>query len=429
MKDLFKTILKDFHHSLPVKGVKPRELQVPVRSGKIISLIGPRRSGKTFYFYHIINQLLEEIPSEQIVYLNFEDERFDIAKEHFQVLMDAYFELYPENIGRELFFFFDEIQEIEGWEKFVRRIYDTFSKNIFITGSSAKMLGKEIATHLRGRSLTYRLFPLSYKEFCKFKNIDVTDQYSTAGKSLLKRALQDYLFCGGFPELLELKPELIPMTLQSYFDVMIFRDIVERHQVRNIPALKYFIKRLFNTISSEFSINKIFNELKSMGFRIGKDQLYQFLEYVTDCFLFFLHYPYQQSLRKQQMGNKKIYAIDPGLVNAVTFRFTHDYGKLLENVVFLHLIRNHMEIYFTRNHYECDFLLIEPETPLRAIQVAYTLSEPETRSREITALEKAIDKFGLSSAYIITFDGKETLSVGGKTIEVLPAWQWLLSED
>lgn len=174
-----------------------------------------------------------------------------------------------------------------GWEKFVRRVYDTISRNIFITGSSAKMLGKEIATNLRGRHLIYQLFPLSFKEYCQFQTVDTSDIHSTTGKAVLKRNLSQYLLNGGFPEILILKPELVPKTLQSCFDVMIFRDIIERYQINNPIALKYFIKKLFNTIASEFSVHKIFNELKSLGIRIGKDRLYQYLEYATDSFLFF----------------------------------------------------------------------------------------------------------------------------------------------
>ena len=426
MKELFKTIILDFQQILPVKNVQPRELDVPVASGKIISLIGPRRSGKTYFFYQLINQLLKRISSEKIVYINFEDERLDIRKEHLQFIIDAYFELYSEVSSADIFFFFDEIQEIEGWEKFVRRIYDTVSKNIFITGSSAKMLGKEIATHLRGRPLVYRLFPLSFKEFCQFNGVDTSDTHSTRGKARLRKSFYHYLSVGGFPEIPFLQNELISKTLQSYFDVMMFRDIIERQQVRNIPVLKYFIKKLFNTIASEFSINKIFNELKSLGFRVSKDKLYQFLEYVTDSFMFFINSPYEASVTKTQMLNKKIYAIDTGLVNAVTFRYSSDYGKLLENVIFLHFARKDMESYFLRNSFECDFVVNE-SGKRGAIQVAYSLIEPGTRKREVNTLLKALDQLNLSRGLIITADEKETLTVADKKIDILPAWEWLLA--
>lgn len=427
MKELFKTIILDFQQILPVKSVQPRELDIPVGSGKIISLIGPRRSGKTYFFYQLINQLLKQISPEKIVYINFEDERLDVRKEHLQFIIDACFELYPEIPPADFYFFFDEIQEIEGWEKFVRRIYDTVSKNIFITGSSAKMLSQEIATHLRGRPLVYQLFPLSFKEFCQFIGVDATDTHSTRGKARLRKSFAHYLSNGGFPEIAFLPPELVSKTLQSYFDVMMFRDIIERHQVRNIPALKYFMKRLFNTISSEFSIHKIFNELKSLGFRISKDKLYQFLEYVTDSYLFFVHLTYEVSVTRSQMSSKKIYAIDTGLVNAVTFRYTDDVGKLLENAVFLHLARQNTESYFLRNSFECDFVVVDESGERRALQVAYSLMDAATREREVNSLLKALQRLNLPQGFIITADEKETLTVAEKKIDILPAWEWLLS--
>ena len=427
MKNIFKTIIKDFQSRLPIEDVQPRELQVPVNSGKIISVIGPRRSGKTYFFFSLINHLLNQVSPHQIVYINFEDERLEVRKEHFQSLIDAYFELFPEESGQNIYFFFDEIQEIPGWEKFVRRVYDTISQNIFITGSSSKMLGKEIATHLRGRHLTYRIFPLSFREFCQFQSIDVTDVYSTRGKAILNQQLFRYLMHGSFPEILFLKQDLITRTLQSYFDVMIFRDIVERYQVRNTFALKYFIKKLFNTISSEFSIHKIFNELKSLGLRVSKDRLYEYLEYITDTFLFFVHLPYEASITRTYQGNKKIYAVDTGLINALTFRFTQDIGKLLENVVFLHLLRQEYPIYFLRNDFECDFIQGDDQKIFQAVQVTFSLSESSTREREIASLVKALKRFNLKQGLIITFDERGSVTIDDRTIEIVPAWEWLLT--
>lgn len=426
MKDLFKTLIADFHKSLPVKNVLPRELKLPIRSSKIISLIGPRRSGKTFYFFQMINQLLAEIPPPQIIYFNFEDERLDLTTAHFQLMIDAYYELYPDNFGKEIFFFFDEIQEIAGWEKFVRRIYDTISKHIFITGSSAKMLGKDIATHLRGRHLVYQLFPLSFREFCQFQGIDTAEQHSTTGKNRLKLNLTNYLRTGGFPELLSLSPELVHPTLQTYFEVMIFRDIVERYRISNVPALKYFVKRMFNTVSSEFSIRKVFNELKSQGYKIGKDKLYEYLDYVTDGFLFFVLFPYKRSLTQQQMSNKKVYTIDTGLLNAVTFRFSGDLGKLLENAVYIQLQREGNETLYLKNNFECDFLVKEQDKINQAIQVTYSISDPLTRKREVESLLKAMEHLQLNTGLILTFDETEEIRAGDRNIIVMPAWKWFL---
>ncbi|RMH80530.1 MAG: ATP-binding protein [Calditrichaeota bacterium] len=426
VKELLKTLIRDSHRRFPRKDVHSRELQIPLRSGKIISLIGPRRSGKTFYFYHLVNRLLEAVSVEQILYMNFEDERLDLSVQQLQWILEAFYELYPENLNREIFLFFDEIQGVEGWEKFVRRLYDTVTPHIFLTGSSAKMLGKEIATSLRGRHLVYHLLPLSFREFCRFQAMDVSDLYSTENKVRLKRELMRYLSIGGFPEILSVDETLIQRTLQSYFDVMLFRDIVDRYQVRNTVILKQFIKRLLNTISSEFSVHKFYNELKSLGIKVSKDMIYRFLEYVTDCFLVFILFPYDPSPVRQQSRNKKVYGVDTGLVNAVTFKFAGNWGKLLENVVFLEFVRREQEVYVFRNRFECDFIVEAQGEVQEAYQVCASLLDEQTRQREVTALRKTMHHFHLSTGYILTLDEEEEFEVAEGRIRVLPAWKWLL---
>lgn len=428
MKEVFKTIIKDYHLSLPKNDVKQRDLQIPLNSGKIITFIGPRRCGKTFYSYWLINELSNKVEKEKIIYINFEDERLDISAANLHLIMDAYFELYPENFGQEIYIFFDEIQEIDGWEKFVRRIYDTITKNIFITGSSAKMLGKEIASSLRGRNIAYNLYQLSFREFCNFQNIDTQDVYSTQAKAILRNQFDKYLWDGGYPETIFMEKELSSKTLQSYYDVMLFRDIVERHEVANVFVLKQFLKKAMNNISSPFSVNKFFNELKSQGIKISKNSIYEFLVYSLDCFLLFILNPYDPSVAKQQAHNKKLYAVDTGLVNAVTYRFSHDKGKLLENIVFLHLNRQEKKIYFLKNKYECDFIVVEKMSPIAAIQSCLTMEDKATRDREIRGLMNALEKLNLPEGFIITLDEEEDLIVEGKKIFIRPCWKWLLSD-
>lgn len=426
MKELFKTIIKDFHVQIPFKEVFERALEIPLRSQKIISLTGPRRCGKTFYFYSLINQLISDIPVDRIIYINFEDERIEIDSRQLHLIMDAYYELYPENYNKEIFIFFDEIQNIDGWEAFVRRLYDTSDCHIFITGSSAKMLGKEIATSLRGRNLIYQMFPLSFKEFCQFQGIDSGDVYSTPGKARLRSQFQGYLENGGYPEVLQLPEELVHKTLQSYFDVMLFRDIVERYNVSNTVVLKQFIKKLLNTISSEFSIHKFYNELKSQGISISKNTIYEYLKYATDCFLLFLLLPYDPSLVRQHTRSKKIYAVDTGLINAITYRFSQDQGKLLENAVFLELLRREMPLFYHKNQFECDFIIQQEEAIKEAYQVSLTIGQTATRQREIRALQKTMDKYNLSEGHIITLDEEEDVEVNNKRIAIKPAWKWFL---
>lgn len=426
MKELFKTIIKDFHNSLPRGDVKKRELKVPFNSRKIVSVIGPRRCGKTYYSYQLINELSEKDEKEKIIYINFEDERLDLSSAQLHLIMDAYFELYPEKYGKEIYIFFDEIQEIEGWEKFVRRIYDNITQNIFITGSSAKMLGKEIATSLRGRNIVYNLFQLSFREYCNFQNIDTRDVYSTQAKALLRSKFDKYFWDGGYPETVFMEQDLISRTLQSYYDVMLFRDIVERHKVANVFVLKQFLRKVLNNTSSSFSVNKFYNELKSQGITISKNSIYEFLDYSLDCFLFYIVNPYDPSVVKQQSKTKKVYTVDTGLVNAVTYRFSRDMGKLLENIIFLDLYRQEKQIYFLKNRNECDFIVTEKTLPVAAIQSCLTLEDKLTIDREIRGLMNALKRLNLSEGFIITLDEEEDLLIEDKKIFVRPCWKWLI---
>ena len=223
-----------------------RKLQIP-DTKKVISIIGSRRVGKTFYFYQLINNLIDnEINPEQILYLNFEDDRvLPISTDELNGIIEAYYELYPEQIKNMLYFFFDEIQNIDGWELFIRRIHDRKNIKIFVTGSSSKLLSREIATSLRGRTLSYYLYPLSFEEFLKFKQISLVEDFEyTSMRFKIKQLFNEYLHIGGFPEIALESEELRQPILQNYFDMLIYRDLVERFSIRNITLLKNLVKFL-----------------------------------------------------------------------------------------------------------------------------------------------------------------------------------------
>jgi hypothetical protein len=429
MKDVLKTIIKDWQKAFPKSEVRERKLKIPLDSKKIISVIGPRRCGKTYYLYQLINQLVARGHGDKIIYINFEDERLDLTSAQLHLIMEAYYELHPDNYGKALYLFFDEIQEIDGWEKFVRRMYDTVTKNVFLTGSSAKMLGKEIAAGLRGRHITFYLFPLSFEEYCRFQNLDVADVYSTQARAVLVAQFEKYIRWGGYPETVFMDTELVQKTLQSYFDVMLFRDIIERYNISNVPVLKQFLKKVLNNVSQPLSVNKFYNELKSQGFHIGKDLVYEYLDHAVDCFLLFLLEPYEPSEVKQQTKSKKVYALDTGLVNAVTYRYSEDKGRLLENIVGLQLFREEPATHFLKNKYECDFIVSENSSVTYAIQVSLNLKNEATRQREIRGLLHAVERFSVPEGRIITLDEEEEIAINGKKIMVQPCWKWLLARS
>ncbi|MCU0286929.1 MAG: ATP-binding protein [Acidobacteria bacterium] len=424
-KDVLKQIIIDFHRgTLPQ--FHPRHLKVPVNSTKIISIIGARRSGKTYYLYQLMAELLKQnCPKTNLLYINFEDERLDFVQDELDLILQAYRELYPGVNLQEVHFFFDEIQNIDGWDKFIRRIYESLSKNIYITGSNSKLLGKEISTSLRGRALSYELFPLSFTEYLEFHHIE-TEYISSNGRALIRSRFQHFLRYGGFPELTAMDENLYDQILQEYYNTMIFRDLVERYEIKQIHILKYFLKRLLNAITKDISVNKIYNELKSQGIKIGKNLLYEFMESVEAIYLMVILLKYNESVIKQEFAEKKAYCIDNGLLNAVTLHYSGDKGKLLENSIGIELLKQKQEIFFYRENVECDFLLAGKEGIRSAVQVCLSLKEYETRRREIKGLTAACKRFKLSKGIIITDDEEEIIADADIEIKVIPAFKFLL---
>ena len=422
-KEQLKQIIRDFHLSDDFY-VRPRSLQPPIYTKKIITLIGVRRCGKTSILYDMINKLSNSISKTKILFLNFEDERLDFQADELDLILQSFSELYPEQNLHECYFFFDEIQNINGWEKFVRRVYDTISKNIFVTGSNSKLLSSDIATSLRGRTLSYDVFPLSFNEYLSFKDIEV-DLYSSKSLAHIKNAQEKFLKDGGFPETLFLEEQYHNQTLQEYFNVLLYKDLAERYNITNTVALKFFLKRIIASTTKQISINKIYNELKSSGIKIGKNTLYDFLDYVQNIYLALTLHKYDKSLVNKELGEKKIYSIDIGLNNATEFKFSDNIGKSLENAVFLELKRKHTEIFYYRHlNSECDFIINERNSITQAIQVTYDMSDEDTKNREIKGLLNACKNFNLSEGIIVTYDTEDALLQDDVKIELVPFYKW-----
>ncbi len=427
-KDIIKRIIRDFHLGERFD-VKKRNIRLPIDSGKIVTVIGVRRSGKTSLLYDTVNRLCESVEKTNIVYINFEDERLELKAEELDLIIQGYGELYPQHDLKDCYLFFDEIQNVAGWEKFVRRVYDTLTKHIFITGSNAKFLSSEIATSLRGRTLSFEVFPLSFQEYLDFQEIPV-DFYSSRSLGYIKHTLERFLKEGAFPEILFLDKVYHRQTLQEYLNVMLYRDLIERYGITNTVALKFFIKRLIASSTKQLSINKIYNELKSSGIKIGKNTLYDFLDYVQSIYLALPLYRYDDKIVNKELGEKKIYTIDTGLTGAVVFSSSDNLGKALENAVFLEIRRKETAFFYFRNDSaECDFVLTQHNKIVRAIQVCYDMSDPETRKREIKGLLAACKAFGLQDGTVVTYDEETTIEQNGIVIDVIPFYKWALTEE
>jgi len=427
-KEQLKQIIRDFHLSENFD-VKSRNLQPPIDTKKIITLIGVRRCGKTSILYEMINKLSKTIDKTSILFLNFEDERLELKIDELDLILQSFLELYPEKDLKSCYFFFDEIQNITGWEKFVRRLYDTVSKNIYITGSNSKLLSSEIATSLRGRTLSYEVYPLSFSEYLAFKDIEV-DLYSSKSLAYIRNAEVKFLKDGAFPEILFLDEQYANQTLQEYFNVLLYRDLAGRYNITNTIALKFFLKRIIASTTKQISINKIYNELKSSGIKIGKNTLYDFLDYIQNIYLAFTLQRYDNSLVNKELGEKKIYTVDIGLNNATEFRFSDNIGKSLENAVFLELKRRGRELFYYRDtNSECDFIVQKGSQIVQALQVTYDMSDEETAKREIKGLLTACKKLNLSHGYIITYESEDEILEDGIGITLIPFYKWALQAN
>lgn len=409
----------------------PRNIPISFEHNFITTITGPRRAGKTYLCFQLIKKLLDkEISKENLLYINFEDEKLIGAEANdLDKLLDSFFELSEPDKKQNIYLFLDEIQNVNNWDAWVRRIHDMYKNiKIILTGSSSKLLSKEISTKLRGRVLNIEVFLLSFKEHLKWKNISYNPKTILHSKErfAIKKEFSSYLFDGGYPALLvnKIPKEII---LQNYFDSMIFKDIIERHRIKEIKKLKILVKLLFESTTKEISYNKLANKLKSLEFSLSKNTIIEYISYFEDAYLFFQNMKYEYSLTKQLGSIKKIYCIDNGLLNSVSFKFSEDVGKLMENLVFVELKRRKKEVYYHRKKHECDFLVKEKNKIIGAIQVTKKLDEDSSK-REINGLLEALNEYHLKEGIILTYDEDEKdIKTGGKTIKIFPLWKWLLT--
>jgi len=424
MREVFKRLIKDFIYR-DIKNILPREYDIPLSSKKIISLIGVRRSGKSSILFDIIDRLRKDIARENIIYLNFEDDRlFPLEIKDLDDILEAYFELYPQNYGKKLYLFLDEVQVVDGWEKYVRRIYDNYDIHIYITGSSSKLLSSEIATSLRGRSISYEIFPLSFSEYLRFKDIKV-DFYSTKSLALIKNALNSYLFDGGFIETIDEEGIILRKILSDYLELIVYKDIVDRYNIKNRKLLKQLTKYCFTNISTLISFTKLYNDFKSQGFKLSKDTIFEYISHLEDAYALFSVPIYKNSIKQEQRNPKKIYSIDNGFKKIYDYAIDKDLSKLYENIVFLHLRRLTKEIYYFKEKQEVDFYAnIDSEKIL--INVSVDIKDSKTRQREFKALAEAMEYFKVDSSYLITKDEESIEKIDNKNIILLPLYKWLL---
>lgn len=423
-KEIFKRLIVD-NQERTFAEIVLRDIQIPIDTRKIVTLKGVRRCGKTSILYQTIKKLRETVDKTNLVYINFEDDRiFPVQLPDCNELLEAYYEMFPSKKPEKVYFFFDEIQIVENWEIFIRRLHDTENCQIYLCGSSSKLLSSEIASSLRGRSISYEIFPLSFKEFLRFKNVD-NNYYSSANYALIRSALNTYLFQGGFPELIYENKDKHKLILQEYVDLIIYKDLIERYGITNRNLVKLLVKYCYVNISTPLSQNKLFNELKSQGISLSKNTLYEYIDYLREVYAIFTIPLYSRSVGEQNRNPLKLYAIDTGF--KAIFSISQDIGRVIENVVMLQLRRNNVALYYWAGKQETDFAY-EAEDGIRMVNVCYDLSNAETKTREINSLLEAMQQHNTNSATLITMETEELVSIDNKSINIIPLWKWLIDQ-
>ena len=424
MKDIFKKLITDFIES-QAKDIFPRQFYIPLDSKKIISLIGVRRSGKSSILFDMINTLRQKVPKENIIYINFEDDRlYPLELSHLDMILESYYELYPTKRDEKVYLFLDEIQAVPQWEVYVRRIYDTLNLQIFITGSSAKLLSTEMATSLRGRTISYEIFPFSFKEYLRFQNIEV-NLHSSKSLSFIKNALSSYLKDGGFAETIGEDKTIAREILSDYLELIVYKDIVDRYNISNRSLLKILNKYCFTNIATLISFNKLCNDFKSQGYKLSKDTLFQYISHLEDAYALFTVPIYRNSIKEEQRNPKKVYAIDNGFKKIYDYAIDKDISKLYENLVFLPLRAKTKNIYYFKQNQEVDFYAKLDDSEI-LVNVSYKIEDTKTRKREIDGLLEAMEYFKLKNAYLVTEDEDTTIEIEDKKIFIVPLYKYLL---
>ena len=418
--DNLKYVLRQFaERTLPV--CRPRALVLPVGTGKIVGLAGVRRSGKTFLFFDTIRRLTEQgVDRRCIVYLNFEDDRLNpIHAGELDLVLRCLRQLYPETLNQRIFMFLDEVQNVPGWERWVRRIQDTEDVEVYVTGSSSQLLTRDLATALRGRSITLEVFPLNFSEALAFRGIEVIP-HRAENESLIRGALEAYLAWGGFPEIVLADETLRPLILEEYASLMFYRDVVERYGVRNEKLMRELLRHVFRNTASLINVSKLHRDFRSLGFSVSKNTLFDYLSYLEDAFLVFLVPRQEQSLRKQAHNPKKLHVIDPGLVAAFKANPGRDVGHKLETVVYLEVRRTRKDLFYHIDGSEVD--LCDGEGAF-FINTCWSLAEAETRRRESRAM--ALGHARWPQAHGLLLFHEYAPGVEQEIPEAVPAWRFL----
>jgi predicted AAA+ superfamily ATPase len=414
MKNILQTIIADQLEFLTL-AEHSIEREIPegfILTQDILVISGIRRSGKS-----TLLQQIRKKQKERDYYLNFDDNRLiNFTVNDFQMLYELFIELF----GLQKTFYFDEIQNIPSWERFVRRLHDGGNK-VYITGSNATMLSRELGTHLTGRFVRYELYPFSFKEFLLFRGeaVSLQNLFRTNNRAQLKALFNQYFTLGGFPGYLKNKET---ETLRFLFESILYRDVMVKNKLTNEKEMQELVFYLASNTSKLSTYNSL---TKIIGVK-NASTVKNYIAFLQDSYLVFQMSKYEYSVKKQIQNAKKTYLIDTGLIKQLGFSFSDNTGQLLENLIFIELKRRNKTVYYHSQAKECDFVVCNGFQVKEVIQVCMVFDVEQTKKREIEGLQEAMEVYSLTEGKIITMDTEEELIINSKTINILPAWKWLI---
>lgn len=410
-----------------------RDARLPVVAGKVHAVIGMRRTGKTTFLRQLVDARRREAPRERALYLSFDDDRLadlDVAQLGF--LVEEHYRRYPELRGREtVYWFLDEIQLVPGWERFARRLLDTEQAQVVVSGSSARMLSREVHTSLRGRGMATVIRPFGFREFLRYHGEEPTEpprRWTAADRSHVEKRFREFLVRGGFPEAQALPLRTGVELLQGYVDTVLFRDVVERYGVTQVAALRWLVRHCLRTPAGRLSVHRLHQDLQSQGHGVAKDALHAMLGHLVDGFLVSTVPLATESERRRNSNPRKIYPADPGLIRAFDASGRGNLGPSLETVVLNELERRGADVAYakTASGFEVDFLARYPGGGQELIQVCADLSDTATRTREVRALEEAAGDYPRATRRLLVLDRDGVAQAGPLPFTAEPVSEWLM---
>jgi len=419
----------------PSSGFTRRDAQLPAVPGKTHAVIGMRRAGKTTFLKQLLAERRVSVPPERALYLSFDDDRLvGIAVEQLGFLLEEFYRRYPDLRGRQsVLWLLDEIQLVPSWERFLRRVMDTERAEFVVSGSSARMLSREVHTSLRGRGMETVIRPFSFREFLRHRAEEPTKpvrQWTAGERSLVEKRYREFLVEGGFPEAQGLTSSLRIELLQGYVDTVLFRDVVERFEVSQVTALRWLVRQCLRNPAGSFSVHRLTQDLKSQGHGVARDAVNAMLGHLTDAFLLSTVPIATDSERQRNSNPRKIYPADPGLIPAFDASGRANLGHALETAVLNELERRRAEVGYvkTAEGLEVDFLVRYRTGDQELIQVCASLKSPETVARELRALAATAREHPRAHRRLLVLDRDAAGEVEAPGVEVLPAYEWMLTE-